>query len=183
MREQVIAKRYARALFAIGQEQGGEEPAKYGQELSGLSQVLQTAPQLLRIFRNPIIKVQDKKAILEKILEKVEAGNTVRQFCFFLADKGRLGNLPVIQEYYQTLLDLSQGIMRGELVTAIELTKARQDKLTKDLEEKFQQKLVLKYATDQNILGGVVLKVGDKVYDASLRAQLDKLKENIKRGE
>lgn len=183
MREQIIAKRYARALFAIGQEKGDEELKKYGQELAELSQALYSVPQLIRIFRNPVIKVQDKKVILEKLLEKSEAGPTVSNFCQFLADKDRLGNFPAIQEYYQTLLDQNEGIMRGKLVTAIELTKARQDKTTKELEEKFQQKLVLDYETDQKILGGVVLKVGDKVYDASLRAQLEKLKANIKRGE
>ncbi|MFO8033495.1 MAG: ATP synthase F1 subunit delta [Desulfohalobiaceae bacterium] len=183
MREQIIAKRYARALFAIGQEKGSEELSKYGQELAALAEVLRTFPKLVRIFRNPVIKAQDKKTILAKILDNVEIGQVVRNFCNFLADKERLGSFQAIQEYYQTLLDEHQGIMRGELVTAIKLTKDRQEKTTKDLEERLQQKLVLDYETDKNILGGVVLKVGDKVYDASLKAQLDRMKENIKRGE
>ncbi|MFP4587916.1 MAG: ATP synthase F1 subunit delta [Desulfohalobiaceae bacterium] len=183
MREQIIAKRYARALFAIGQDKGDEELNKYGQELAALAELLQAYPQLVRIFKNPIIKAQEKKTILAQIMEKGELGPVVRNFCNFLADKERLGSFLAIQEYYQTLLDQKEGILRGKLITAIELTKARQDKTTKDLEERLQQKLVLHYETNQKILGGVVLEVGDKVYDASLRAQLDRLKENIKRGE
>jgi F-type H+-transporting ATPase subunit delta len=183
LREQIIAKRYARALFAIGQEKGDEELNKYGQELAALAEVLQSFPQLVRIFRNPVIKAQDKKIILAQILDKAGIGQVVRNFCNFLADNERLGSFQAIQEYYQTLLDEHQGILRGELVTAIKLSKDRQDKTTKDLEERLQQKLILAYQTDKNILGGVVLKVGDKIYDASLRAQLDRMKENIKRGE
>jgi F-type H+-transporting ATPase subunit delta len=69
------------------------------------------------------------------------------------------------------------------LVTAIELTKTKQDQIAKKLEKQLKGQLILNYETDTSILGGLVLKVGDKVYDASLRAQLDQMRETIKRGE
>ncbi|MBS3778811.1 MAG: F0F1 ATP synthase subunit delta [Desulfovermiculus sp.] len=183
MREQVIAKRYARALFAIGQEQGGEELKTYGQHLEQLAQVMREAPQLVRLFRNPIVRVEHKKGVVNAILDRLEITGTVRQFCFYLADRERLANFLEIQEYFSRLLDANEGILRGELVTAIDLTKTKQDQITKKLEKQLQGQLVLDYETDASILGGLVLRVGDKVYDASLRAQLDQMRETIKRGE
>ncbi|MCF8039344.1 MAG: F0F1 ATP synthase subunit delta [Desulfohalobiaceae bacterium] len=182
MKEQVIAKRYARALFALGQEQGDEELNRYGRELSQIASVIEASPHLLKILKNPIIKTGDKKGILRKIMQKLEVGTTIQNFCLFLADKERLGNFPDIQHTYSSLLDARSGVLRGKLITAIELAKARQDKVTKQLEGQLSQKLVLEYEANKDILGGLVLKVGDKIYDASLRAQLDQLKEQIKKG-
>lgn len=183
MREQVIAKRYARALFAIGHEKGGDELNTYGQHLAQLAEVMREAPQLVRLFRNPIVRVEHKKAVVTALLDKLEISGTVRQFCLYLADRERLANFLDIQEYFSRLLDANEGILRGELVTAIDLTKTKQDQIAKKLEKQLQGQLVLNYETDASILGGLVLKVGDKVYDASLRAQLDQMRETIKRGE
>ena len=182
MRQQVIAKRYARALFSIGREQGGEAHKTFGQELAGLAEVLEGEPRLLRVFKNPVIRTQDKKKLVLTILDNLEVSQTVKNFCLFLADKNRLWNFPEIQQYFNKLLDLDEGIMRGKLITAIDLTKTKQDKIKKDLESKISGTLVLDYEKDKAILGGLVLKVGDKVYDASLKAQLELMKENIKRG-
>jgi len=74
-------------------------------------------------------------------------------------------------------------VSRGEVVTAIKLDKDLKDKLKSSLEEKVSRQLVLEYAVDPSILGGLVLKVGDRIMDASLRAQLVAMKETIKRGE
>ncbi len=182
MKEQVIAKRYARALFALGQEKGDQELHQYGDELARLTEVIEEAPQLLKIFKNPIIKTGDKKQVLARIMEKVGIGRTIQDFCLFLADKERLGHFPDIQRTFSELLDAKAGILRGKLITAIELAKARQDTVKDQLEEQLSQKLVLEYESDTAILGGLVLQVGDKVYDASLRAQLAQLKEQIKKG-
>ncbi len=178
-----MARRYARALFDLGKKKGLGELDAYGKDLSGLAQAVQASPELYRVLRNPIFSAEDKKKVLGKLLDKFGAGQTVRNFCMLLADKGRLAFLPDIEAYFSSLLDVEKGVVRGELVTAIELGKAKQDKVKGQLEAQAGQKLVLDFSVDPAILGGVMLKVGDKVLDASLRAQLDILKENIKRGE
>ncbi|NJB68186.1 F-type H+-transporting ATPase subunit delta [Desulfobaculum xiamenense] len=179
----IVARRYARALFTIGQQKGASEIETYGKDLAGFSAVLESNPDLLRIFRNPIFSIDEKKAIVEKILSKLDPNPTVRNFLFLLADKGRLSILPDIEAYFGVLLDDARGVVRGELVTATPLEQARQDEVLKQLAEQLGKELVLDFATDAGILGGVVLKVGDKILDASLRAQLHGMKEQIKRGE
>jgi F-type H+-transporting ATPase subunit delta len=179
----IVARRYARALFAIGQEAGAEALKKYGQELTLLTEMLEGAPELNRVFRNPIFGVEQKRAVLEKIFQRLELSKIVQNFCFLLAEKNRLAFLPEIQAYYAVLLDEAEGIVRGQLTTAFELAGERQGEIREMLEKQTSRKVHLDYAVQENILGGLVLKIGDKVFDASLRAQLDMLKENIKRGE
>ncbi|MFW6324470.1 MAG: ATP synthase F1 subunit delta [Desulfovibrionales bacterium] len=179
----IVARRYARALFAIGQKEGADELQKYGQELSTLAELLHGAPELLRIFKNPIFGTDKKRAVLEKVVERLDLSTIVKNFCFLLAEKDRVAFLPEIQSYYSTLLDEAQGISRGRMVTAFELADARRKEISRKLEEQADRKVILDFEVDEGILGGLVLKMGDMVFDASLRAQLESIKENIKRGE
>ena len=106
-----------------------------------------------------------------------------RQLPILAVNLGRLGFLADIQAYYAELLDDHQGVARGRMITAINLEPEIQKKLKKSLEEKTSRQLILDYTVDPGILGGLVLKIGDRVLDASLRAQLVAMKETIKRGE
>ena len=179
----VAARRYAKALFAIGKEKGGAELDTYGKDLAALGEVMEGAPELVRVFKNPIFSVEEKRAVLGKILDAVSASPMVRNFCALLADKGRLAVLTDIMAVFSTLLDAEKGVVRGELVTAIELGDAKQKAVKAQLEKQAGRQLELDFSVDSAILGGVMLKVGDNVMDASLRAQLNILKETIKRGE
>lgn len=183
MAADIVARRYARALFSIGQSQGDAEMQAYGKDLAAFAAVLEETPELLKLFRNPIFSIEEKKAIVELVLAKLEPSATTKNFCFLLADKNRLAALPEIEAYYGVLLDAAKGVVRGELVTAVELPDAKQEEVKKQLADQLGKELVLDFSANADILGGVVLKVGDKILDASLRAQLDAMKEQIKRGE
>ncbi|WP_092118969.1 ATP synthase F1 subunit delta [Desulfonatronum thiosulfatophilum] len=179
----LVARRYARALFSLGLAQGDAKLVAYGENLSGLVEALNESPQLDRIFRNPVFKVAEKKAVVDAILSKIKPQQMIVNFCHLLADNNRLGFLADIQAYYAELLDEHQGIARGKMITAIDLEPEIQAQLKNSLEEKTSRQLILDYAVDPQILGGLILKIGDRVLDASLRAQLVAMRETIKRGE
>ncbi len=180
----IVARRYAKALFAVAQAQSDKGAlAQYGDDLARLAEVLENAPELTKIFRNPIFGAEEKRGVITKVLDKVAACAMVRNFCQLLADKNRLSFLPEINASYGTLLDLAQGVLRGKLVTAVKLSDAVQKNVVNKLQSESGRQVVLEYEVDQDIIGGLMLKVGDKVLDASIRAQLQILKENIKRGE
>ncbi|EGY24406.1 MAG TPA: ATP synthase F1 subunit delta [Desulfovibrio sp.] len=179
----IVARRYARALFALGAKSGVGELDKLGSDLAALAGALDKAPELGRIFRNPIITADEKRNVILKLVEKYGVSATVRNFCLLLADKGRLDCLSDIQAFYGVLLDAEKGVIRGELMTAVELAEAKRAQVKAALEQQAGRKLELTFSVNKDILGGVVLKVGDRVLDASLRAQLGILKDNIKRGE
>lgn len=177
----VVARRYAKALYAVGESQG--ETEAYGKELVELAQALQGAPEAMRFFRNPLFNAEEKKAVLKELLGKLSVKQMVVNFCNLLADKGRLDELPAIAADYKKMLDAVSGVISGKLVTVKPMEAARQADIRKRLEGQTGKKLELEFADDAEILGGVVLEIGDKVLDASLRAQLQILKEKIKRGE
>lgn len=180
----IVARRYAKALFAVAQTQSDKGAmAQYGDDLAKLAGLLENAPELTKIFRNPIFGVEEKRGVITKILDKVAPCAMVRNFCLLLADKNRLSFLPEINASYGTLLDSAQGVLRGKLVTAVKLSDVVQKNVVDKLQRESGQKVVLDYEVDQEIIGGLMLKIGDKILDASIRAQLQILKENIKRGE
>ncbi len=179
----IVARRYARALFAIGKEQGLAALETFGKDLSGLAEIIAQSPQLLKVLRNPLFSVEEKKSVVGKLLAKLAPSGMIVNFCNLLADKERLAYLPEMAAEFNTLLDAEKGVVRGELITAIALDAAKQDSVKTALEKQAGRKLILDFSSNPAILGGVVLKVGDLVMDASLKAQLDILKENIKRGE
>jgi len=179
----IVARRYAGALFTVGKKAGDGVTDTYGKQLADLAGAIADAPESMRFFRNPVFSVEEKKAVLKQILEKLGVTGSVANFMNLLADKNRLVSLPEIAADYKAMLDEANGIVSGKLVTAVALSDARKVELKERLEKQTGKKLVLDYAADPEILGGVVLQIGDSVLDASLRAQLNILKETIKRGE
>lgn len=182
MRETVVARRYAGALFALGKKEGGAALNKHGDCLASLDQAFATEPRLEALLKSPVVGVAEKKAILGAILDKLGADRTFRNFCFLLADKNRLGALNDISEWYGIMLDQANGILRGRVTTAIPLSPAKQAALKDSLQKKIGSNIELTFDVDPAILGGMVLAVGDRVLDSSLRAQLGILRQNLRRG-
>ena len=179
----VVSRRYAEALFSIGKEAGLAELERYGASLASIGEAIEKTPQLAEAFRNPVLSSQEKKKVVLSLLE-IAGGSTVEQnFCALLAEKDRLSLLPSIASDFMALLDNEKGISRGMVTTAIALDNKYKKTIKEKLELQTGRKLELEYAVDSSIIGGVILRVGDSVYDASLRAQLENLRNSIKRGE
>ncbi len=179
----VVSRRYAKALFAIGAAKGEAEQAKYGEQLVALGDSIAEAPEAMGFFRNPSFSVAEKKAVLSQLVDKVSADPMVKNFCDLLADNGRVEMISAVAADYKAMMDAVSGVISGELITVGELSDDRRSAIQANLEKQAGKKLELSFTTDRDILGGIVLKVGDRVMDASLKAQLQILKENIKRGE
>lgn len=172
MTDSIIAGRYAGALFALGGREGGDTREKNGEYLASLAEMLRAEPKLTQIFRSPVISTAEKKAVVGKLLELLGADRLMRNFCNLLADKNRLGELAAIAGRYGEMLDEANGRLRGNVVTAIRLGPEKQAKLRADLVKRLGKDIELTFSVDPEILGGMVLTVGDKILDSSLRAQL-----------
>jgi F-type H+-transporting ATPase subunit delta len=179
----IVARRYAQALFDLGRKSGLPELEGYASALGELRSALVESPDLVRVFHNPIFTSEEKKKVVKKLAGKLKIKGTILNFCLLLADKDRLAEFPGIADAFDRMLDAEKGVVRGQLLTAVPLDEAKQAQVIKQLEKKAKRTLVLEFGVTPEILGGVVLKVGDQVLDASLRAQLSILKDTIKRGE
>lgn len=182
MTETVIARRYANALFSLGKRHGGGALNERGTVLADLAAMIREEPKLGLVLKSPVISADEKKALLAALLERMGADQTLRNFCFLLADKERLGALSDIADWYGILLDETNGVLRGKVITAVRLPPERREEVRASLAEKAGRDMELVFSVDPSILGGMVLAVGDRVMDGSLRAQLGILRENLKRG-
>lgn len=179
----VVSRRYAKALFAIGAAKGEADQKTYGEQLIALGETLTESADAMGFFKNPSFSPEEKKAVLNQLVDKISVDPMVKNFCDLLADNGRVEMIPAIASDYKAMMDAVSGVITGELVTVSELSEDRKSAIQAQLEKQAGKKLELEFGTDKEILGGIVLKIGDKVLDASIKAQLQILKENIKRGE
>lgn len=178
-----ISRRYAHALFNIGTSTNKKELDHYGQSLSALGEAVETSTQLRSLLHNPLMSSTEKKGIILALLDIIKGNKIERNFCELLADNNRLSLLPNIANDFHLLLDKVRGIRRGSITTAIDLSNERKKQIQEQMEKQSGFKLELVFAVDPNILGGIVLKVGDIIMDSSIIARLNKLEESIKRGE
>lgn len=178
-----VSRRYAHALYNIGQSTSSAELERYNQTLGALGSAIESSAALSKIMSNPILSVEEKKNITLRLLSEVGGGDMEKRFCELLADKGRLALLPAIASDYKAMLDDAKGISEGSVTTVVALEDAEKKAILSQLEEKSGRKLELTFEVDPQLLGGVVFQMGDTLFDASLRSQLDNLRESIKRGE
>lgn len=176
-----IAKRYAKALFSLGQEEGRFE--QYGLELKEFADLCRENAELGDVLANQVFSVDERKKILQAVLEKSGFSTTVKNFFSLLLEKNRMGALSGIAQYYEKLWDEASNIARARIVTARPLKEQARSALEKALEELTSKKIKSEIEEDASLIGGVVVKIEDVVLDGSVRAQLEGLKESLKRGE
>ena len=178
----IIARRYAGALFAFGRKSGVPALEQCSTELMLLREALRHSRDLYGLCKSPVFSVADTLKVLTVLFDQWQIGDPVRNFCRLLAEKKRLAALPAIAENFEALLDEEKDLLRGKVVTAVELDEHRREAVLQKLSGQFGKKLVLTFSVDGSLLGGITLRVGDRMLDASLRTQLSILKEQIKRG-
>ncbi|MBB5321678.1 F0F1 ATP synthase subunit delta [Marinobacter oulmenensis] len=166
-----LARPYAKAAFAAAQEH--KELAEWAQVLTIAGQVTANA-DIRQLLANPGLEEQ-KKA--ELILEVVQDGLTdqIRNFFAVLAENRRLTLLPEIAALFNTYRADLERTVDIDVTAAFELTDEQQQKLAQALSRKLEREVSLAASMDKSLIGGVVIRAGDLVIDASVRAKLNKL--------
>ena len=172
-----VAKRYAKALFGLGQEDGQYD--KYGRDLSEFVGFCAQNDEFRQVISNPIFPVDDRKKILDIVLEKSDFSGMVKSFLRLLLDKNRIGVIEAITNQYQVLTDEVSEIARAEITTARPLKAESLERLEKALEALTSKQIKSEVKEDRNLVGGIVVRIGDMVFDGSIKAQLEGLKESF----
>lgn len=175
-----ISKRYAKALFNLGRQDGSY--LKYGQELGEFVKCYQEIIDLGDAISNPLFAIDDRKKILNAVLDKGGYSLMLRNFLNLLLDKNRIGYIESINEYYSSLTDEVSNISRAEIITATPIREETLDKVIKAFEGLTSKSIKAKIVEDPEIIGGIIVKIGDTYWDGSIRAQIEGLKESFKRG-
>ena len=181
MKNLAVSRRYAKALILIGQEDGQAE--QYNEELGAVVGLFDAQDGFEAALTNPLYNKNDRKKVLEAVLAATDLSAIMKSFLVLLFDKGRIGFLRDIADYYKEMADELKGVVKASIVSATELTTDAVDKIKEALSQKTGKDIVLNVEKDPSLIGGVVTKIGDLVLDGSVKTQLINMRETLKKGE
>jgi F-type H+-transporting ATPase subunit delta len=176
MRETSVAARYARALLIATEKRGETERAL--EDLKGLEPVLASGTRVSTFLAQPGVRPDDKRAVLRRGLEG-KALPIVAVFADLLLRKKRLVLFPSIVAQFESLVEKAQGVQRAQVVSAVPLTAAESDRLLKELEQLTQGRIKLTTDVDADLVGGALVRIGDRVIDRSVRTLLESIEEQL----
>jgi F-type H+-transporting ATPase subunit delta len=172
-----LARRYARALLDVGIDKGTHE--KLAQEIDDLAAAYGSARDLQEALTNPVFPRQQRRAVLESVLARVGVSTETKNFALLLLDRERVQVLPAIARELRAMVDEKVGRVRATVTSARPLPADHLAQIQTTLEKATGKKVLLDKAEDPSLLGGVVAKLGDTVYDGSVRSQLERMREQI----
>jgi F-type H+-transporting ATPase subunit delta len=181
MKNLAIARRYAKALLIIGQQDGQTE--RYRTELQAVAALVTGNRQLEQAVTNPLYDSAARKRVLQALIDRLTLSRAVESFLVLLFEKGRFGFLGAINDFYQKLADELKGIARATVTSAGELSADAVERLRAVLSKRTGKDIALEVKQDPGLIGGLITQIGDLVLDGSIRTQLLNMRESLKRGE
>ena len=175
-----IARRYAKALLAIGVDSAAYE--RFGQELATFAELLDHK-ELRETLENPSYPQSRRKAIVEELVTRLKPCKTVWSFLLLLTDRNRLAFLPAISREYQRLADEHSGRVRASVTSADPLDGATVARLKQAIEARTGKQAILQQRTDPTLIAGIVTQIGSVIYDGSMRTRLEQMKQTLLAGE
>lgn len=168
-----VLQPYASALMSLAQSNNLSE--QFGEDLRSLLSLLKSSEELRLFLASPLVKGDDKKAVIDRI-SGAEMNPLMRNFLRLLVDKGRILFLEGIgEQYLSKLRELNQTVL-AEVTSAVPLSDAQQQSVREKVQAMTSARQVeIETKIDADLIGGVVIKVGSQVIDASLRGQLRRL--------
>jgi len=168
---------YANALADIALAQGAAAPVV--QQLGDFTAAFANSPELRNFLGSPAVSKKEKRAVVEKISARLGGTKIVRNFLFVVIDHRRSHQLPEILESLRNVLRERQGIAEAEIFSAVPLNDAQKTEMKQTLERLTGKKIEAKFSLDAKLLGGARVRVGDTIYDGSLRNRLNGLREHL----
>jgi F-type H+-transporting ATPase subunit delta len=171
-----LARRYAKAVIGLGGPGGTE---KIGVDLRTLAKAMKESAELQTVLTNPAIRRADRRKVLDALLQRIVAQPSTKSMVYLLLDGERLSSLPEISRELDAMIQANSGHITAEVTSARPLDPAQLTQIKHALETLSGKKVDITKKEDPNLLGGVLAKVGDKVYDGSLRTQLRTLRDEL----
>ena len=178
---QALALRYANALISVALDKKAPLE-KIANELQEFSDLLNTESRLAEVLGAPTIPSSKRVEVLQQVLEGQALVDATTNTLKLLTEKDRIEILPDVAAQYKRLMMEHEKIESGEVVSAHPLSNDQQKKLADQLGQALGKTMQLSYRTDPELVGGLVVRIGNRVYDASVRSELRRFKEKTLAG-
>lgn len=175
-----MARRYATALADVVTERG--EARQVQEELSAWEMMMDANPMLMEVFSNPTIPYEQKRKVLTSLIERTRLRPTTSNFLQLLLKNQRLTELSEVNRRFAQVLDERSGVVSAEVTTARTVPAAQQEALRSKLSAMTGKQVRLSFITDEDLIGGIVARIGSTIYDGSVRTQLQQVKEKMMKG-
>jgi F-type H+-transporting ATPase subunit delta len=159
--------------IALGEERGIQE------ELNTWESMIASSNELRQVIDSPTITLDEKRRILTKLIERVRPRPTTANFIQVLLQNHRLGQLAAINQRFAQVLDERSGVVAATVTTARPMDGISQDTLQANLAALTGKKVRLSFETDEDLIGGLVTRIGSTIYDGSVRNQLQQARERL----
>ncbi len=174
-----VGGRYAQALFDLAKDSGALGAIEA--DLRSFKAMRADSEDLRRLISSPTFSAEDKGRALDALADKAGFNPISRKFLGVVAANRRIAALPSIVAAFEALSAAERGVVAAEVTTAVELTKAQADAISAALRQALGKDPEVTTRVDPSILGGMKVRVGSRLYDASLRSKLDSLRFALKR--
>lgn len=181
MRECILAERYARALIKIGMQEN--QVPLFKMELTRAEETMQKVPDLALILSNRDIEPAKRKAIIQKLGHRLNLSPTMLKFLQLLIDRERFYLFPeILQATLRLAMNLENRAVAHVKVVGAPFTREGLEELKQVLGRLTGRQIQMELEEDEAILGGIQIQVGDKIYDGSVRGELERLCETLAGG-
>jgi len=172
-----LSRRYAKALFDLGVAQHNLE--RVGPDVKSLAAAMKSSTELSSVLSSPAIRRSERRKVVDALIQQIGFQPITKNFVELLLDHERFGALPGIARELDAMIEAKAGRVNAEVISAKPLDPAQLSQITAALEKLSGKKVTIAKREDPELLGGVVAKVGDTVYDGSLRTQLRTLRDDL----
>jgi len=172
-----LARRYAKAVIELGQANNNSD--RMGSDLRSLAKAMKESAELQSVLTNPAIRRADRRRVIDGLLQAIGALPLSKNLVYLLLDSERMSSVPDISREVDAMIEAKSGRITAEVTSARPLELAQLTEITVALEKLSGKKVTVTKREDESLLGGVVAKLGDTVYDGSLRTQLRNLRDEL----
>lgn len=170
---QTVARRYAQALADVVIERREEREVR--NEIQSWASMIDGNPQLKEVFANPTVVYDQKRKVLEDLISRTRIKETTASFLRVLLRNQRLAQLPEISARFGQVLDERGGVVAAEITTARPISEELKKTLHETLASATGRNVRLTFATDEQIIGGFVARIGSTIFDGSVDNHLERL--------
>ncbi len=168
---------YAKAVFELASEQGGVD--EVSRQLKIFWEACQSHRALAAVLTGPTVEAAGRKAVLKDVASALGVAGLSHRLLELLAVRGRLAELPEVMSTLDAMIEASQGILAGKVRSAVELSADEIAVLGSALAGRVGSRVRLSQEVDPSLLGGVVATVAGRTFDASLRTQIERFKNEL----
>lgn len=172
-----MARRYATALADVVTARG--EAREVREELAEWERMMQSSGQLLEVFSNPTIPYEQKQKVLRELIQRTRVRPTTANFLQVLLQNQRLADLSEVNKRFAQVLDERSGVVSADVTTARPVSAETQEALRARLSAMTGKNVRLSFQTDEELIGGIVARIGSTIYDGSVRNQLEQAKAKL----